>query len=569
MSVFAPDTDLRLIKSPLTFGDGHQLDFANATAQANYFLSLPGVSYTDFTYQRKDNIIRVPDLAENIYQYNYVMYRNKASAKWFYAFITKIEFVNQNCTHVRIKTDVFQTWQFAFSFKQCTTIREHVHIDTSFSHTLPENIDCGEVYEVARTNALPYSLSNLNDAEFDSNYRILVVASEPLEAFAGSNTAQNPMVCGIPGACHYYGIGRANIRAALNQVVADGKVDAIISMYCVPIGALAWEQYVSTGLAYDTWFAHDKTPKYSDVSVLLPTQKVLNGVLIKNRKCMMYPYHFYVLHSSNGQQMIIEPQKIHNSAQVTVRTWFAGNCNPSILAKPINYGTQLSNGVSVNEYITYTDFPVVPFTVDAYQRYVAENKAQLAYTQIKGAIDIGLGVAGMVAGIGLPAAIGGGMITPGGGVNVAPGGIAFSPDEAAIMGSAGQFGAGLRSTVGYLTNLADLKRRPDSVRGCLTGDATFVSGVNGIWISEMSIKPEYVHIVDNYFTAYGYKTMRLGVPTFKTRTAFNYIQTQDCNLEGDMPQDDSDELCALFNGGLTVWHNPATFGDYTQANEPT
>lgn len=117
MAVYAPNTDLRLLSAPLTFGDGNQLDFASAAAQRAYFSSLPGRNFVDFTYQRKDNVIRIPDLAENLYQYNYVMYQNFAG-KWIYAFITRIEFINQNCTHVYIKTDVFQTWQFDFTFKQ-------------------------------------------------------------------------------------------------------------------------------------------------------------------------------------------------------------------------------------------------------------------------------------------------------------------------------------------------------------------------------------------------------------------------------------------------------------------
>ena len=48
--VIIPNSDVILLKSPLELSKEHQLNFANATAQFNYFNSLPKkVVGTDYT----------------------------------------------------------------------------------------------------------------------------------------------------------------------------------------------------------------------------------------------------------------------------------------------------------------------------------------------------------------------------------------------------------------------------------------------------------------------------------------------------------------------------------------
>ena len=53
MAVIAPQTDVYLLKVPLEIDNANQLTFANATAQFNYFNSLPKIAVDDYSYQRK------------------------------------------------------------------------------------------------------------------------------------------------------------------------------------------------------------------------------------------------------------------------------------------------------------------------------------------------------------------------------------------------------------------------------------------------------------------------------------------------------------------------------------
>lgn len=123
----SPQTDIRLIKSPLTLNNKHQLTFSNVSAQETYFLSLPYVEDDNASYQRKDNVIRFNAHIDNIILYNYCMYKNENySNKWFYAFITGMRYINDSLTEVSIVTDVFQTWQFDIIYKQSFVEREIV-----------------------------------------------------------------------------------------------------------------------------------------------------------------------------------------------------------------------------------------------------------------------------------------------------------------------------------------------------------------------------------------------------------------------------------------------------------
>lgn len=145
MAVIEPNTEIYLIKSPIELDNDNQLNFASLDAQYNYFSNLPKVTLENATYQRKDGYIRWPASMESVLTYNYCMYRNKSYGnKWFYAFITDIQWLSNDSCGITIKTDVWQTWQFDITFRKCFVEREHVSDDTFGLHTIPEGLEYGE-----------------------------------------------------------------------------------------------------------------------------------------------------------------------------------------------------------------------------------------------------------------------------------------------------------------------------------------------------------------------------------------------------------------------------------------
>lgn len=125
-----PDTDIRLLKVPIELDYKNQITFANVQAQTNYFLGLQNyIEYNSCQYQRKNSIMSIPAHIDSIIEYNYVMYKNdNYTNKWFYAFITNMEYANDGLTYVTIATDVFQTWQFDLTWKQSFVEREMIAV---------------------------------------------------------------------------------------------------------------------------------------------------------------------------------------------------------------------------------------------------------------------------------------------------------------------------------------------------------------------------------------------------------------------------------------------------------
>ena len=170
-----PDSDIILLKCPLELDNKNQITFSSSEAQFNYFNSLPKIELDSASYLRKDESIRVPELLEDILQYNYLMYRNhNYSDKWIYAFITDSEYLNDNCTRIDFETDVFQTWQFDFEFKKSFVEREIVSDDTIGLHTVPEDLETGEYISNA------HEKDTFMDSFTDDMCFVVASSSEPI-----------------------------------------------------------------------------------------------------------------------------------------------------------------------------------------------------------------------------------------------------------------------------------------------------------------------------------------------------------------------------------------------------
>lgn len=256
MSFYTPNTAVYLCNVPINSNQKNQFvqytsgnSVWNAEGQRNWFLNQQHLkhTFTDFTYQRKDKIIRVPINAEVLFAdgSNYVVYQNKHyNGKWFYCFITKIEFINENMTALHIKTDVFQTWFFEMYKNNHMDInfiaRETVIKDEIFKHTLPENLPTGELTETHRESITP-NLSAKTEDEFNNNYYIMVMSNDVIPQLGDYTQGQNCFTGGIPNGCYMYAVDLNNLPD-LVQYISDPnahdqfnlKIDSIIEMIAIP-----------------------------------------------------------------------------------------------------------------------------------------------------------------------------------------------------------------------------------------------------------------------------------------------------------------------------------------------
>lgn len=143
MSAITPDSYIKLVRFDVT--KEHQLTFSDGVAQVDYFRNqINGVVLEASSYQRKDFKVRFEACIDEIEKYNYMIVQNTPyNYKYFFYYITDMEYINDNMTEISIKLDVFQTYQFDFHYLKSFVEREHTNNDSVGSNTIPEGLETG------------------------------------------------------------------------------------------------------------------------------------------------------------------------------------------------------------------------------------------------------------------------------------------------------------------------------------------------------------------------------------------------------------------------------------------
>lgn len=558
--MIAPNTDLILLKCPIELDQANQLTFSNATAQYNYFNSLSKLEVSGFTYQRKDGKIRYPASADDLYQFNYCMYRNSSySNKWFYAFITNIEYLNDNTSLISISTDVWQTWQFDLNFKASFIAREHVNNDTIGIHTIPEGLEYGEYICNGVQNAV-YADTSRTDTV------MIVFQVTTLDVSHGGTTAKFPsatrqMFNGIPQGCFVFALpysmdGSAKISTVAGYYDAAGKRDAIVAIFLCPRACCLWDEAHGEGtLADETFYVpRDSMTSRSLIVPLVTRNTSLDGYVPHNNKLYCAPYNVLYVSNNAGGDCVYQWELFNGDPAFEVRG--AVEQGGAIMLTPQNSKKSAAlpsvTGDGWNEGLPAGKLPNLSWSSDYYLNWEAINGAniqvQAGLTAAKWAINVGSNL--------LNAGADGAE------------GYGSSGDRANLLMGAVESTLDLASSVANIAQqIKEAEIVPPTAKGNVsTGSIGFSSGESKFTFRKMSIRAEYARIIDSYFDAFGYQVNALKVPNLTGRANWNYIKTVGCNVIADIPQEDLNRIKRMFNTGLTLWHNPVTFLDYSQNN---
>ena len=518
-------TDIRLLKVPIEIDNKNQLDFANATVQYNYFNSCENIELENSSYQRKDNMIRYPGHIDNLIGYNYCMYRNTSySNKWFYAFITDMKYVSDSMTYVSIKTDVWQTWQFDLTYKNCFIEREHVNDDTVGLHTVPENLELGE-----------YIVESSTTANIGTSHPVIISSWDPL-----NNRACSSYLYGVPQGCSFFVVNGSLIISTIREFMAtlsqQGKIDAMLGVILVPDSLTryssisSWDSFESGGLIYSQFKEITLTNDIATSALLMKSVEInkptgtFGTYNPKNNKMKTWPFKMLVTNNNDGG---VAEYRFEDFSTVKCTFDVKGCITPgcSIRMYPKSYK---GKAVNFEEGLNAGKFPVGSFSSDVYTNWLTQNGVNIGVGLASSAFSTLVGVA-----TGNPLAVGGGLI-------------------------------GIGKSVGQIY---EHKTIPPQFEGNLNaGDVVFGSGYADFTYNSVTIKEEYAKICDNFMSMFGYKVNAFKVPNVTGRTYWNYVKTIDCNIYADIPQKDLLEIKNMFNGGVTFWHDPSKFLDYSQNN---
>jgi hypothetical protein len=590
MAVIAPNSEIYLIKCPIELDNLNQLSFANATAQHNYFNGLPKLSLTNATFQRKDGTIRWPGSMESILEYNYCMYRNKNHGnKWFYAFITNIEYVSDSMSAITISTDCWQTWQFDITFKPSYIEREHTNDDTVGANTIPEGLDTG-----------PYVCNSLTDMVFADPTTISYTGSWATVKpdlmvciqlttlklrdggqFVMPSNAKYSYVNSVPQGLHIIAVPLdreylGNLWTMIGLYDTNGQADALVSMFVLPREITNWTQMTNTGSAENIITfapADSNTPQsmqfWDSVAEAYKTEitftgpSTLNGYTPKNNKMKVWPYSFLTVSNNNGADVEFHYEDFR---QGTPKFKILGSLEQggAISCIPTNsYISKASDSSGGNdgwiEGVPGGKFPQVSWKSNYYLNWNAQNgkniQIQSALSAVGFAFGAGQAIDAATHAHGVDTAVERGYFPWEEKMNVNPGG---------LLGNVVNFASSVANTQNAIRNA---KATPDQARGNgATGTLSYSVAGGKYTVRNMCIKQEYAIAIDSFFSMFGYKTNRMKMPNITGRTNWNYVKTQGCNLIGDVPQGDLQQIKAMFNNGITIWHNPATYLDYSQNN---
>jgi len=528
--MIVPSSNIILLKTPFELDYKNNLTFSNLQSQLAYFNSLPHTEITDATYQRKDGVIRYPALVDSILSYNYCMYQNENfSNKWFFAFITNMEFVNNNVTNISIETDVWQTYQFDITFKNSFVEREHVNNDSVGLHTLPEGLETGEY--VCNSHVIDDRFDNIIS---DFVY-IFACSKNPYE------TDSQGKLRSITGGLYngiYQGNGffrcdtKEQVQEILESVQEKGEVDVITGLFLAP------KELAHTFDNGPGFIDNSNTPVTYTNSI--SKQTTLNGYSPKNNKLKCYPFNYLLVSNNNGTSNIMHYEDFGSSCTFKIDMAITPGC--SIRMIPTNY-----KGVSeADEYgLNMGKLPICSYNCDMYTNWLTQNSINVGgFTVTSDDINIGMSSSNAILGT----------------LSNIMSGDVF-----------GSINSGINGAGGIANSLIAKKQHeliPPQVRGNTNcGDVISASNKNNFQFYKMSIKQEYAKCIDEYFSMFGYLVNSVKTPNITGRRNWNYIKTIDINITGDVIQEDMQKIKNIFNKGVTLWHNPSTYLDYSQNND--
>lgn len=508
-----PQGNIYLCKTPLENDYKNQLTFSSTSTQYNYFTSTIQHTFDNYTYIKKDNSVKVGINIDSIIDCNYLFYRNTGfTNKWYYCFITNMEYINENCTLITFETDVFQTWQFQITYHSCFVEREHVNDDSIGLNTVPENLETGEY--ICNEH---YKDSTMDNYSKDLCF-VMASTSQPLAGDAKDTVASSAIYNGIYTGLSYYRYDNPSAIDIILEIFAkDGKTESINGVFMAP----KWLAPLSGGVLRDV--AQSNSPLSFNINV--SKQSTLNGYSPHNNKLKCYPYNYLLLSNNIGQNSILHYEKFNTSnANFKVNGVLNPGC--SINLTPLNYN---GNASADNDAIQLGKFPICNFQNDMYTNWLTQNSVNILGQTIT-TDDVNVVSSGL---------------------NILKGDI--------ISGSQQIFNSIIQQKQHNMI--------PSTVNGQLnSADVNVASGNNTFHFYKMSIKKEYAQIIDRYFDLYGYKVNLVKVPNITGRSNWNYVKTIECNFSGNIPQTDLNIIRAMFNNGVTMWHNANTMYNYNNSN---
>lgn len=559
MSSIVPNGQIRfLTQIPIDANYENSLDFLSEVEQRTYFLSQQPVHTMLGATRIRDGVIAVNSLADNLLSANYMMFQNtNFSNKWFYAFITNIEYVNNNMSHVYYQIDDIQTWLFDVQLAQCFVEREHTATDGMFEHLVDEGINVSE-YVVSNeiitadgTDADKHKYYNrwgymlwmgerpqlyydtetgkITDADFETtNIQINAGVLSGAFSLGGALNRADGTWYEISSEWDELSWNDMNPLEKLNcyiyWAVRKNRADTLLGLYIYPYELISFSDY-SIGRNPITTYLNSPT---------FTRGERINGYLPVNAKLYNSPYCIHQIESTDGQKEILQPEYCLTQ-ELGYEVLCCNSMTPALILVPMQYEGE---NYCWKKAITIDNFPQCAIPIDGYEAWVASGGlAKTIINTASGVINGGIGMSRSIA----------------------------KEDTIGTVANALSIGTSIANNV---VDMTVAKNLPAISKGTQNPMPLTANRLVGFHFRKKCATSDVLKSIDDYFTMFGYKVNKLKQPSRRNRPHFTYLKTKGLHVNGGAPADAIQRIETIYDNGIRFWVNPAEVGNYNVNNAP-
>lgn len=537
--MFSPDSSLRLLNMRMDSELRNTLWFPDRNTQTNWFLSQTDfISFTDYSYVKKDNTIVLACREEDIWRFNYVMYQNtNFSSKWFYAFIVKREWASDYSTRIYLKTDPIQTWMFDWSLMTSFIERQHSTTDEPGDNIIPEPIGGSQtIYQQA---------GNLDAAPA----KIYIFATCLPDGTPADGTFLNDVYSGsaIVQTANADTAGIKQISEYLKAYVENGLASAVSKIQSMPF-------MVGITSATRTFSQHP-----TNIDGYTPrNKKLLSGAFVKG----------YL--AAYGQEVEFTPEFCNGD--VTVRA------AEDVTTGAVYYYVENYGAHDANSNTSAVGFVVsMPESTWAYNQYKNDynlhNGSNAIFKERSGVqrsvnqLNAGIGTIGNIASLAAGIAD---IVNP---VSMLGGDLArdvtgFTDSIQSTVSDAASLYQNYIGIDEISQNLAyiDESYNAPAVGSVASSNPFLAAGITDMKWGWKVLDSRFAERYDQFLDVYGYSQNIYAIPNLHARNAWTYVKVTELMLDGNCPDEDEVQIRQAFRNGIFWWVYNKEFGNFNQDN---
>lgn len=343
------------------------------------------------------------------------------------------------------------------------------------------------------------------------------------------------------------------LKAFLVNVQMEGSsensgIDKILTIFTVP-------KLAFNGVTIPNNAIEDDIQAEPRTVTLNSTPDNLDGYIPKNGKVRTYPYCYIGFNPNGGSSKIFRYEDFENGIP---KFNFISEINPhpQVAVIPQNYRGSIGN--SLADICNISGYPTISWSVDVYNVWLAQNSnfinLKMENLRENAGFDQARNIGGVASSLGT----------------------ALNKDIGGAISQAGnslldyeQYNLNYEYQIKEQTAQMEYQQKLPNTGNFGDNNCTLL-GYNLFdknIFTRYTIKKEFAKIIDDYFSMFGYQTNELKIPNINNRPNWNYIKTIHSNIVGDIPEIDILKIKSMFDNGITLWHNPETFLDYSQNNK--